>query len=55
MFSLISEIPSNMPDAIPAYLTEQLHLLPKSKAIQQLHFQHLREQGIRSGKKNCPY
>jgi ATP-dependent DNA helicase RecG len=42
MFSLISEIPSNMPDAIPAYLTEQLHLLPKNKAIQQLHFPKLK-------------
>jgi ATP-dependent DNA helicase RecG len=41
MYSAISELPSDIPDALPAYLTKQLHLLTKSKAIQQLHFPKL--------------
>jgi ATP-dependent DNA helicase RecG len=41
-FSMISEIPSHIPDAIPEYLMRQLHLLPKNQAIQQLHFPKLR-------------
>jgi ATP-dependent DNA helicase RecG len=45
MFSLISRIPSKIPDAIPAYLAKQLHLLPKNSALQQLHFPKL--QGAR--------
>jgi ATP-dependent DNA helicase RecG len=41
MYFLISDLPSDIGDAIPAYLGSQLHLLPKSKAIQQLHFPKL--------------
>jgi ATP-dependent DNA helicase RecG len=42
LFSAISELPFDIPDAIPSYLNRQLHLLPKSRAIQQLHFPKLR-------------
>jgi ATP-dependent DNA helicase RecG len=42
MYSIISELPSDMPDAIPAYLRTQLHLLPKAKAIQQIHFPEIK-------------
>jgi ATP-dependent DNA helicase RecG len=42
LYSAISELPSDIPDALPAYLIKQLHLLAKSKAIQQLHFPTLK-------------
>ncbi len=42
MYRAISEIPSDIPDAVPAYLGKQLHLLPKPKAMQQLHFPTLK-------------
>jgi ATP-dependent DNA helicase RecG len=42
MYSVISELPPDIPDAIPAYLSKQLHLLSKPKAIQQLHFPKLK-------------
>jgi ATP-dependent DNA helicase RecG len=38
MYSIISSLPADIPDAIPAYLCKKLRLLPKPKAIQQLHF-----------------
>jgi ATP-dependent DNA helicase RecG len=38
MYSLISGLPPEIPDALPAYLSRQLHLLPKTRAVQQLHF-----------------
>jgi ATP-dependent DNA helicase RecG len=42
MYSLISGLPSDIPDAVPAYLGRQLQLLPKSKAAKQIHFPILR-------------
>jgi ATP-dependent DNA helicase RecG len=42
MYAAITGIPSDVLDAIPAYLGKQLHLLPKLKAIQQLHFPKLK-------------
>jgi ATP-dependent DNA helicase RecG len=42
MDALISDLPSDIGDAIPVYLCSQLHLLSKPKAIQQLHFPKLR-------------
>ncbi len=42
MFHAISDLPPDIPDALPAYLAKQLHLLPKPKAIQQLHFPKLK-------------
>jgi ATP-dependent DNA helicase RecG len=42
MFGVISGLPTDIPDAVPAYLTRQLHLLPKQKAIEQLHFPKLK-------------
>ncbi len=41
--SVVSALPPDIPDAVPAYLTKQLHLLPKPKAIQQVHFPKLRD------------
>jgi ATP-dependent DNA helicase RecG len=38
MYSVISSLPADIPDAIPAYLCKKLRLLPKPKAIQQIHF-----------------
>jgi len=38
LYSLVSSLPPDIPDAIPSYLARQLRLLPKSKAIQQIHF-----------------
>jgi ATP-dependent DNA helicase RecG len=38
LYSLISRLPTGIPDAIPSYLNKQLRLLSKPKAIQQLHF-----------------
>ncbi len=38
MFSLISKLPPEIPDALPAPLIRQWRLLPKTKAIQQIHF-----------------
>ena len=42
LYALVSSLPSDIPDAIPAYLAKQLRLLPKEKAIQQIHFPKLR-------------
>ena len=42
MDAALAGSPSDMLDAIPAYLGKQLHLLPKLKAIQQLHFPKLK-------------
>jgi ATP-dependent DNA helicase RecG len=42
LYSLVSGLPSEIPDAIPSYLAKQLRLLPKVKAIQQVHFPKLR-------------
>jgi ATP-dependent DNA helicase RecG len=38
MYSLVSEMTQEAPDALPSYLCRQLHLLTKTKAIQELHF-----------------
>ncbi len=38
MYSTLSNLPPDIPDAVPAYLCKQLRLPPKQKAIQQLHF-----------------
>lgn len=38
MHEVISGLPPEIPDALPAYLTRQLRLLSRQKAIQQLHF-----------------
>jgi ATP-dependent DNA helicase RecG len=40
--SVISDLPAEIPDTVPAYLCKKLRLLPKSKAIQQLHFPSLK-------------
>jgi ATP-dependent DNA helicase RecG len=42
LYSILVSVPSDIPDALPAPLYRQLRLLPKSKAIQQLHFPKLR-------------
>jgi ATP-dependent DNA helicase RecG len=38
MYALISELPCNIPDAVPSYLIKRLRLLPKAKAIREVHF-----------------
>lgn len=42
LFSIISDLPSELEDAIPAPLAKKLRLLLKSRAIQQIHFPKLR-------------
>jgi ATP-dependent DNA helicase RecG len=42
IYSVISNLPAEIPDAVPAYLGKKLRLLPKAKAIQQLHFPNLK-------------
>jgi ATP-dependent DNA helicase RecG len=42
LYSLVSILPTDIPDAIPSYLARQLRLPPKAKAIQQIHFPRLR-------------
>ena len=42
MDAVLSHLPSDIPDAIPAQLCRKLRLLPKSKAVAQLHFPKLR-------------
>jgi ATP-dependent DNA helicase RecG len=44
IYSLISGLPPDIPDALPAQLAGHLHLLPKTKAIQQLHFPNFKGQ-----------
>jgi ATP-dependent DNA helicase RecG len=41
MYSTISSLPADIRDAVPAYLSKKFRLLPKPKAIQQLHFPNL--------------
>ena len=41
MYSAVSQVPPEIPDAVPAYLRRQLHLPTKSKALEQLHFPRL--------------
>lgn len=38
MHAVISSLPSNIPDTLPEYLAKKFRLLPKRKALQQLHF-----------------
>jgi ATP-dependent DNA helicase RecG len=38
MYAVVSELPPDIPDALPAYLCSRLHLLTKAKAIRQIHF-----------------
>jgi len=45
MYSAVSRIPPEIPDAIPAYLRKQLRLPTKSKALERLHFPKLRGGG----------
>jgi len=42
MYAVISRMPENIPDALPAYLARKLRLPPKSAAIRQAHFPELR-------------
>jgi ATP-dependent DNA helicase RecG len=42
MNATISGLPPDIPDAIPAYLSKQLRLPSKPKAVQQLHFPKLK-------------
>ncbi len=42
IYALISNLPPDIPDVLPAYLARQLRLLPKPKAMQQLHFPQLK-------------
>ncbi len=42
MYSLLADLPPDIPDAVPAYLSKQLRLLSKAKAIQLLHFPKLK-------------
>jgi ATP-dependent DNA helicase RecG len=51
MNSVVCELPADMPDAIPAYLCRQLHLLPKSKAIRQIHFPEIEETALHEREK----
>ncbi len=44
MYSVLSGLPPYIPDALPEYLARQLRLLPRPKAVQQLHFPKLRGQ-----------
>lgn len=38
IYEAVSKLPPEIPDAVPSYLSRQLRLLPKQKAIRQLHF-----------------
>jgi ATP-dependent DNA helicase RecG len=38
MYFILSRIPSEMSDAIPAYLAKQYRLVSRARALQQLHF-----------------
>ena len=40
--SVLADIPPDIPDAIPGYLSKQLRLLPKPRSIQQIHFPRLK-------------
>jgi len=42
MHSLISDMPRDIPDAVPSYLMKQMRLIPKPKAMEQLHFPKLK-------------
>ncbi|MEJ2110526.1 MAG: DEAD/DEAH box helicase, partial [Acidobacteriota bacterium] len=42
MYSAVSFLPAELPDAIPAFLCKNLHLPSKSNALRQLHFPRLR-------------
>ena len=42
LYSVTSGLPPDIPDALPSYLSRQLRLLSKPKAIQQLHFPNLK-------------
>ena len=42
IYSILSGLPADIPDAVPAYICKQLRLLPKTKAIQQVHFPSLK-------------
>jgi ATP-dependent DNA helicase RecG len=42
LFSLVSGLPPDIPDAVPGYLGKQLHLVSKTKALQQIHFPNLK-------------
>lgn len=49
MHALISNLPADIPDTLPAYLSKKLRLLSKAAAIQQLHFPKLK--GINPGER----
>jgi ATP-dependent DNA helicase RecG len=42
MFAVLANLPADLPDAIPAQLCRKLRLLPKSKAVEHLHFPKLK-------------
>jgi ATP-dependent DNA helicase RecG len=42
IYTILSNLPPELPDALPAPLGKQLHLLAKAKAIQMLHFPKLK-------------
>jgi ATP-dependent DNA helicase RecG len=42
LYSIVSSLPAKIPDSIPAYLSKQLRLLSKERAIQQIHFPQLK-------------
>jgi ATP-dependent DNA helicase RecG len=51
MYALVSGMPQELPDALPAYLSRQLHLLPKTRAVQQLHFPVFKGTGLQDREK----
>ena len=42
MYTSVSSLPPDLPDAVPAQICRQLRLLPKARAIQQIHFPKLK-------------
>ncbi len=42
LYGVLADLPTDIPDAIPACLNKQLRFLPKQRAIQQLHFPQLK-------------
>lgn len=42
VYEVVSKLPPEIPDALPTYLSRQLRLLPRQKAIQQIHFPTLK-------------
>ncbi len=42
IYLIVSNLPPDIPDPLPDYLSKQLRLLPRQKALEQIHFPKLR-------------